>query len=175
MTSGLGPTPPLRRRFASLVYELLLLFGLALIPGALGALFVAQTGHGHWAQSDAALRVYALFLDAIYFVWFWSRRGQTLAMQTWRIAVQHRDGTQLTQARAAGRFLAACAGWFAAPLLVASALALKPWPTLGAVAGWAVLYGLSSRFAPDRQYWHDRVAGTRLVDQRGQARATPTA
>jgi uncharacterized RDD family membrane protein YckC len=166
VTSGGGPTPPLRRRLLSLVYELLLLFGLALLPGALGALFVAQTAHGHWAQSDAALRAYALFFYAIYFVWFWSRRGQTLAMQTWRIAVQRADGARLTEFRAVGRFAAACVAWFAAPLAIASALALRPWPTLALVAGWAVVYGLSSRFAPDRQFWHDRVAGTRLVDLR---------
>jgi uncharacterized RDD family membrane protein YckC len=164
---GGGPTPPLRRRLASLVYEVLLLFGLALIPGALGALFVAQTGQSHWAQSATALRVYALVFDGIYFVWFWSARGQTLAMQTWRLAVQRADGTQLTEWRAAGRFAAACVAWFGPPLAVASALSLRPWPTLGLLVGWALVYAASSRFAPDRQFWHDRLAGTRLVDLRG--------
>jgi uncharacterized RDD family membrane protein YckC len=158
--------PPLRRVFASLLYELLLLFGLGLLPGALGALFVAQTGHGHWAQSDTALRVYALAFYGIYFVWFWSERGQTLAMQTWRIAVRRADGSKLTQWRAAGRFAAACAAWFGAPLAVASALSLRPGPTLATVVGWGVVYGLASRFSPDRQLWHDRLCGTRLADLR---------
>ena len=171
MRSGGGPTPPLRRRLASLVYESLLLFGLGLVPGALGALFVAQTGHAHWAQSDTALRVYALFFYAIYFVWFWSARGQTLAMQTWRIAVQRADGMRITELRAVGRFAAACAAWFAAPVALASALALQPGPTLGLVVAWGIVYALSSRLAPDRQFWHDRIAGTRLVDLRGAGSA----
>ena len=48
--------PSLKRRMASFVYEGLLLFGIGLIPGAIGALFVALTGHQHPLQSDSALR-----------------------------------------------------------------------------------------------------------------------
>ena len=84
---GVGTTPSLKRRMASFVYEGLLLFGIGLIPGALGALFVALTGHQHPLQSDTALRLITLLIYAVYFSWFWSARGQTLPMQTWHIRV----------------------------------------------------------------------------------------
>ena len=75
-------------------------------------MFTAVTGHQHWLQSDTALRVYALVLYGVYFVWLWSTRGQTLAMQTWRIRVVTAAGGPLTQARALGRYLACCCAWF---------------------------------------------------------------
>jgi uncharacterized RDD family membrane protein YckC len=162
--AGAGATPSLARRMACFVYEATLLFGLALIPGALGALFVAQTGQRHPLQSETALRLFAFVLYGVYFVWLWSTRGQTLAMQTWRIRVVTATGERLTQARALGRYLACCCAWFAPATLLASALALPPWPSLGAVAAGIVVYALSALAAPERQFWHDRLCRTRLVD-----------
>jgi uncharacterized RDD family membrane protein YckC len=169
--AGTMPTPSLMRRMVCFVYEATLLFGLALIPGALGALFVAQTGQRHPLQGETALRLFALVLYGVYFVWLWSTRGQTLAMQTWRIRLVTAEGAPLTQARALGRYLACCAAWFGPATLLASALALSPWPSLGAVAAGIVAYALSALAAPERQFWHDRLCRTRLVDVRDSAPA----
>jgi uncharacterized RDD family membrane protein YckC len=160
------PTPSLARRMACFVYEAMLLFGVALIPGALGAIFFAQTGQRHPLQSATALRLYALVLFGVYFVWLWSARGQTLAMQTWRIRVETADALPLTQARALGRYVACCCCWFGLPALAASWAALPPWSALAGFAGWIVVYALSALAAPQRQFWHDRLCGTRLVDTR---------
>ena len=65
----------------------------------------------------------------------------------------------------------ACLAWFAAPTLVAAGLHLAPWPTLGLVGAWIVVYALLALLEPDRQFWHDRACGTRLVDVRGFERA----
>ena len=161
--------PPLPRRMACCVYEAMLLFGVALVPAVLATLFFAQTGQAHPLQSELAVRLFALVLYAIYFVAFWSARGQTLAMQTWRIRVVSASEARLTQARALARFAACCIGWFAPALLVASWAQLPPWPKLGAVALGIVGYALLALAAPGQQYWHDIVCGTRLVDTRGQA------
>jgi hypothetical protein len=32
------------------------------------------------------------------------------------------------------------------------------------VFGWVIIYALLARFAPGKQFWHDVLAGTRLVD-----------
>lgn len=157
--------PPLSRRMASFVYEGLLLFGIGLIPGAIGALFVALTGHRHPLQSDTAIRVIAFLIYAIYFTWFWSVRGQTLAMQTWRIRVVTLEGGALTQGRALLRFVASCA-WFAPATLIAALNHWTRWPALGAVAVGVVAYALLTRLQPQRQFWHDFACGTRLVDSR---------
>lgn len=74
--TGATRAPGLNRRMASFIYEGLLLFGIGLVPGAIGALFVALTGHRHPLQSDTSLRVIALLIYAVYFTWFWSGTGQ---------------------------------------------------------------------------------------------------
>ena len=166
--------PSLMRRMACFVYEAMLLFGIGLIPGAVGAWFVAQTGHRHPLQSDAALRVLAFVFYGIYFVWFWSRRGQTLAMQTWRIELVTTSGERPTQARAALRYLAACM-WFLPATLAASVQHLPPWPSLGVTAFGAVAYALLALLQREHQFWHDVLCGTRLIDSPAAARTASRA
>jgi uncharacterized RDD family membrane protein YckC len=157
-------TPSLARRMACFLYEATLLFGLALIPGVLGAIFVAQTGQRHPLQSDAALRVYALILYGIYFVWLWSTRGQTLAMQTWKIRVVTAAGGRLSQGRALARYIACCCAWFGPATLAAAVLHWPPARSLGAVAAGIAGYALLALLEPGRQFWHDRLCRTRLID-----------
>ena len=47
----------------------------------------------------------------VYFAGFWSRSGQTLAMKTWHIRLQTRDGGAPGQARAFARYVASWL-WF---------------------------------------------------------------
>ena len=164
-------TPSLVRRMACFVYESMLLFGIGLIPGVVGAIFVAQTGQRHPLQGELTLQLFALMLYGIYFVWFWSARGQTLAMQTWNIRVETTSAEPLSQSRALARYALACLAWFAPATLAAAALHLAPWPTLDLVGAGIGVYALTALLERDRQFWHDRACGTRLVDMRGIARA----
>ena len=159
-----GATPSLSRRMACFVYEGLILFGIGLIPGAIGALFVALTGHQHPLQSDSALRVITFAIYAVYFTWFWSVRGQTLPMQTWRIRVVTAAGRPLTQARALWRFVASCA-WFAPAALLASINGWTRWQSLAAFGVGVVAYALLALLHPQRQFWHDALCGTRLIQE----------
>ncbi len=161
-------TPSLKRRMASFAYEGLLLFGIGLIPGAIGALFVALTGHQHPLQSDTALRAITLAIYAIYFTWFWSVRGQTLPMRTWHIKVVTAQGEPLSQPRALLRFVAACA-WFAPAALIASLNHWTRWQGLGAIGLGVIAYAVLALLHPQRQFWHDAVSGTRLIDLRPPA------
>ena len=154
-------------RFFSLI---LLLFGIGLIPGAIGALFVAVTGQQHPLQGGVALQVITFVIYAVYFSWFWSRRGQTLAMQTWHIRVVTLDGQPLSQGRALMRFLAASL-WVAPGSALAALNGWTRWETLGAVGVNIVLYGLSSLLHPQRQFLHDALCGTRLVTALPRPRA----
>ena len=150
---------------ASFVYEGLLLFGIGLIPGAIGALFVALTGHRHPLQSDSALRAITFLIYAVYFTWSWSVRGQTLPMQTWHIRIVTAQGESLSQGRALARFLASCA-WFAPAAGLAALNHWTRWQALAAIAVGVVVYALLALLHPQRQFWHDALCGTRLVTSR---------
>jgi uncharacterized RDD family membrane protein YckC len=153
---------------ACFVYEAMILFGIGLVPGLIGAVFTAQTGHRDALQSDTVLRVFAFVIYGIYFVWFWSRTGQTLPMQTWHIRVETRDGALLGQGHALLRYVA-CWLWIVPGAVLASALHWGPWQSLGAVAGWIVIYAALSQLHPQRQFWHDALCRTRLAPFRAAA------
>lgn len=155
--------PSLGRRMGSFVYEGLLLFGIGLIPGAIGAVYVAIAGHPHTLQSDSALRAITLGIYAVYFTWFWSARGQTLPMQTWHIRVVTAQGKPLSRARALARFVASCA-WFAPAAALASVNHWTRWEGLAAMAVGVVAYALLALLQRQHQFWHDALCGTRLIN-----------
>lgn len=164
--------PSLSRRMASFVYEGLILFGILLIPGAVGAIIVAVTGKQHSAASDVALQVVSFAIYAAYFTWFWTQRGQTLPMQTWHIKVVSADGQPLSWGRAFVRYLASWL-WVAPAALIA---ALNHWSfredprAMVACASVGVLgYALLALALPQRQFLHDLICGTQLVTEARRA------
>lgn len=128
----------LRRRLASLVYESLLLTGLLaltfMVPYLILGIGWNITAPG-WL-----LWVHVFVVLGAYFVWYWSRHGQTLAMQTWRLKVVRADGRPLTSATSWWRYLLS-------------------WPSVLCL-GVGLLWALVDR---DRQFLHDRLAGTCVV------------
>ena len=100
----------------------------------------------------------------VYFAWFWSR-GQTLAMKTWHIRVLQQDGQRLSQARAVWRYVLSWL-WFLPPLALAKVLSLHGMASVALVLLWVALWAGLSRWQPDRQFVHDRLARTQLVDTR---------
>jgi uncharacterized RDD family membrane protein YckC len=100
----------------------------------------------------------------IYFTWFW-HRGQTLAMKTWHIKVLDAQGRPLTQLLALRRYLTSWL-WFAPPLVLTWPLHLPALEVAVLMLGWVAIWAVLSRFHPQRQFWHDALAGTRLVSSR---------
>jgi uncharacterized RDD family membrane protein YckC len=97
----------------------------------------------------------------IYFTWF-GHKGQTLAMKTWHIRVVDAQGEALTQKRAFLRYVLSWI-WFIPPLAILAPYALTGGETVVLFLGWVVVWALLSRFHPQRQFWHDALAGTRLI------------
>lgn len=152
--------PSLRRRMACWLYESLLLFGVVfvggLVLGSAGVLF------GH-PLSPKTLQALLFVVLGIYFAWFWSK-GQTLAMKTWHIRVVNQQGRPLTRVRALARY-ALCWLWLLPPLALLAPFHL-PWAEVAVLTtGWVAVWALLSRFHPQRQFLHDVLAGTRLVDE----------
>jgi uncharacterized RDD family membrane protein YckC len=152
-------TPTLKSRIASMVYESMLLFGVIFVTGFL---FSYLAGQRHALYLRHFLQGWLLFVLCMYFIWFWTHGGQTLAMKTWRIRLVAVDGAPVTYGRALLRFLL-CWLWILPGLALAWLLgaqtSLLIWIPLLNMLLWA----LTARLDPQHQFLHDRIAGTRLV------------
>jgi uncharacterized RDD family membrane protein YckC len=152
--------PSVRRRMACWLYEALLLFAMALVASLVFSVLVDM--RSGMDPRRWLLQGFLAVVFAIYFSYLWPR-GQTLPMKTWRIRVVDRHGRRLTQGRALLRYLF-CSVWFAAPLAAWNSGRFSL-PQLGFIAvGWVALWAALSHLHPQRQFWHDEFAGTRLVD-----------
>jgi len=165
-----GPLAPasLVRRLASVAYEGLLLGAVLLGTGFLLSTWVSPRSSAPIAGPiplpglTARLALFAaLFaVAALYFCWCWTGGRRTLPMKTWRLTLTLSDGRPVDRRSAMIRYAAAWAG----PVLALLAyVALKP-TGAGRYALW--LAGLNYAWAwidPDRQFLHDRIAGTRIV------------
>jgi uncharacterized RDD family membrane protein YckC len=150
--------PSLWRRMACWFYEGMLMFGVVFIAGYL---FGTLTQTRHALDNRHALQAFLFVVSGLYFVWFWSK-GQTLAMKTWNIRLVDRQGAPVTQARALLRYGLSWL-WFLPALAAMSPFSLSGRESATIVAGWVAFWALLSRFQPQRQFWHDVLAGTRLV------------
>ena len=158
-----GLAPSLKRRLACFLYEGVLLFGVLMI---FGYLFSALTHQTHALRGRDALQAFLFLVLGIYFGWFWSRGGQTVAMKAWHIRLTDLTGGPVGQGRALARYLCSYV-WFLPALALARLLALPDSGSIFAlIAAWVLLYAASSRLRPDGQYWHDALCGTRLADYR---------
>jgi uncharacterized RDD family membrane protein YckC len=103
----------------------------------------------------------ALFaLGAAFFGWSWSEGRRTLPMKVWRLALVTRDGATLSRRAALTRYLASWIG----PALAILAYALLARTGFGLLAWPALLINWLAAFVdPQKQFLHDRLAGTRMV------------
>lgn len=124
------------RRLASMLYEALLLAAVLFIAAFL---FTAVFHPPLTAILRYVFQLYLLLVTAAYFIWYWLHGGQTLPMKTWHLRLVSADGQPLQLKQAWLRF----------------AIAL-----IGVPLGFGILWALFDR---ERQFWHDRMAGTRLV------------
>ncbi|MEP6588595.1 MAG: RDD family protein [Polaromonas sp.] len=146
------------RRMACWIYEGLLMFGVVFIAGYLFST-LSQTRNA--LDNRHALQAFVFVVFGIYFVWFWSK-GQTLAMKTWHIRIVDVNGKPVTQQRALLRYALSWL-WLLPPLGVSWLLGLPAREGAVLTLGWVAIWAVLARFHPQRQFWHDAWAGTRLI------------
>lgn len=129
--------PSIKRRLICMVYESLLLVGVAFFAALL---FLGASGASPSEWTRHAFQVYLFFVIGLYFVASWRRGGQTLAMKTWKLRLVGADGARITLRQAMLRYVCA-------------------WPCL-LLGGIGILY---APFDRQRRFLHDRLAGTRVV------------
>jgi uncharacterized RDD family membrane protein YckC len=141
------------------LYEGTLLFAVVFVAGWL----FSTLGQMRDAMDSrrVLLQGFLFVVFGIYFGWFWSR-GQTLSMKTWNIRIVDRLGRPVGQARAALRYVLSWV-WLLPPLAAGAFFPLRGAEVAVLLAGWVAVWALLSRFHPQRQFWHDAWAGTRLI------------
>lgn len=154
------------RRYAALGYEGLLLAAIVLLVGflTLPAMRPAGGERPVLAVPPLSARVLsACFVFAaagLYFTWSWTGGRRTLPMKTWCLAIVRSDGRAVDARSAVARYVAA---WIGPATSLGAYAALQP-AGLGAHAAWLVPLGyLWPLVDPERQFLHDRIAGTRMV------------
>ncbi len=142
-----------------MLYEAMLIFGVVFISGWLFSTLLQQR---HALYLRGVLQDWLFLVIGIYFVWFWTHSGQTLAMKTWRIRLVTSDGQEVKVKRAIGRYLLAWL-WILPGLAAAWAFDAKNWMLILIPAANFLLWVLTAYLDPQRQFLHDRIAGTRIV------------
>jgi uncharacterized RDD family membrane protein YckC len=127
----------LLRRFGAGLYETLILIALWMCC-VLGVVLVAGPEVTPFKRGVLQCLLWAA--AGFYFVWCWSRSGQTLATQTWRIKLVNHQGLTLNVREALFRYI----------LASASAMAI----------GAGFLWAFADR---EQLFLHDRLLGTRLI------------
>lgn len=155
--------PGIARRLACFLYEGVLLFGVLMISGYL---YSALTQQRNAVEGRHGLQAFLFLILAIYFVWFWSHGGQTVAMKAWHIRLVDRAGRPVGEFRAMGRYLLSWL-WFVPALLSVWLAGLEGGLAIGAALVAGVLgFAALAFLRPDRQFFHDVLSGTRLVTWR---------
>ncbi len=160
------PSPQFWRRVSCCLYEQLVLLGVIaftfLLPNlGLGILFGISLPS--WLTF-----VYLYAVLGIYFVWYWTKSGQTLAMQTWRVRIIAKDGHQIGKSQAFLRYVYGSL-WLIPCVILQWAFHLEKWQIIEmlfavALFIWPLSIYLDRRHNLQRQSIPDRFAGTRLVE-----------
>lgn len=144
-----------------MIYEGVLLFGVVFIVSyALLALF--QWTYPLPPGPRSALQAVLFVAIGGYFVWCWTRSGQTLALKTWNLRLLADDGRPPRLGRAVARYLLAWHLWLPGLAWVA----LFPTHAMAGLAALAIGFGLlllPGLADPARRLLHDRWTGTRIV------------
>lgn len=131
--------PSIARRLSAMLYEGLVVFSILLI----GFLIPQIVLSGHGIQfSGRMLWLHVFLLLAAYFLWCWLHGGQTLPMKTWkmRLSGSREHCLKIRPAQALLRYFLA-------------------WPSI-LLGGIGLIWAI---FDKDRQFLHDRIAGTYIV------------
>lgn len=148
---------------ASFTYEAMLLFAIGF---ATTWVYSVMTGQRHALAGRLGLIAVLGVVFMAYFAYCWVKSGQTVAMQAWHVRLVDRRGEPIGWPRAVMRFVLSLL-WFAPALLGAYLLDMH---SLGAIFGslgaGVAAYALLSYLHPRRQFLHDAICGTELIEHR---------
>ena len=115
------PRAGFRRRFGSWIYDFLLSFAVYMVAGCVSFLLfnilirfgvIDMNGFEHAIDLQKSSLLYSVLIYGwniawvcFFFVFFWTKSGQTLGMRAWRLRVQNLDGSTISKTTAMKRLL----------------------------------------------------------------------
>lgn len=137
------------KRLMVIVYDLLLLIAVLMmtgIPVAAIMTFVLNDGnaitedHPFYVTSQFIILSILLCVSLLFYGWFWTHKGQTLGMKTWRVQLVTSDSDPLDWNKVTIRFLVALLSW--------------------SIFGLGFIWSL---FDKEKRTWHDILSATKLI------------
>jgi uncharacterized RDD family membrane protein YckC len=170
-SSSSYPTPSLKRRLICLVYEAFLVIAV----GALAVfvfMFSMQKFSGRIVEQGP--KMVAFLAVGAYLIHSWAGSGFTLAMKTWRIKLVKVGYARVPFRNAALRYLFS-SGWVLPGGLIYYVLGRHDWKYMAlSILGGVILWALTVFLDKDRQFLHDKLAGTRLISLPKPVKAAKT-
>lgn len=156
------PVPSRWRRFACMMYEGVLLFGVVFLAAYLFDTLTQSRNALMLRHGRQAILFVAI---GVYFFMCWRKRGQTLPMKTWNIRLVDRNGAPPPAGRLVLRYVLLWPIPLLAALLVLAASRATGYSSTDLFIVFApfTLF-IWTWFDRDGQFLHDRILGTRLVD-----------
>ena len=150
------------KRFAAMMYEGVLLFGVVFTADYL---FDTLTQSKHALMLRPERQAFLFVAIGIYFLLCWHRGGQTLPMRAWHIKLVDADYGKPAFKQLLARYVLMWAVPLTGMALIYGLVMLTGWPAfyMFAIATPFLIF-VPSWFASDGQFLHDRWAGTRIVD-----------
>ena len=96
--------PSLLKLGACFIYDALAVIALCFVCALVVIILIGDASYG---LKRYMLQLFLWIAIGIYFVWCWSKSGQTLAMQTWQLKVVNEDYQLLTWNKATARYMLA--------------------------------------------------------------------
>lgn len=156
------------RRMAALLYDSLGLIAVLMLATVPFLPFL----HGKVLQPQEVgvlayvYRAWQVIVIAAFFGFFWTRRGQTLGMQAWRLRVEAENGRLLTWRTALLRQAYGVLPWLPGFLVLSQAQSTQR-PVLHVIGSALLLLGVAAWvamwFDSDHRTWHDRQSHSRVV------------
>ncbi|MDQ2819277.1 MAG: RDD family protein [Pseudomonadota bacterium] len=152
-------TPTVKRRLMAMLYDLLLITAVEFFANFL---FIFATGNRQTPLFRALGIVLFFLVAATYFLHAWHGSGFTLAMKTWHIKLIKVGHARVPFGVALLRHVLAWL-WLLPALYLSHSLHLSHGQTALTMAIGIVVWALTAFLDKDRQFLHDKLAGTRLI------------
>lgn len=135
------PNAKLWRQLAAMIYDSLLIIAILFVVTAIALAF----NKGEAIEHNHLYNLFLLFMIFLFYGWFWTRSGQTLGMQVWKIKIVSELNSRPT--------------WGTCFLRLTFALVS------------IICFGLGYWWRLFKPYtWHDHLSQTRIVDISGLPR-----